>query len=232
MKWPLSKVDTFLYGGGAIAATGAYLGLKHGPEDADTEDRVKAGIAYTGMAATAAAAVGTGIYAIGPKRVANGAWNLGKKYVNSQSAAYAKEAAKVGRFKALPVLASAPTMMTAGAAIGAMVAGKDHRTKGAVIGAGAGAAATVAVQGARMWGKMGRFGHGAALLSLSAAAFGVGESMSHQPEAAMIPNDVTGEGDYAAPEQAAAYNSGVKRRMKNMNATGDMIFGMHNSRHG
>jgi hypothetical protein len=136
-----------------------------------------------------------------------------------------------------------PVTMGAGAVLGAMVAGEDHRTKGAVMGAGAGAAASVAWHMSKGWrgasaagkagnfGKLGKFGVFAAA---SALAFGAGAHsyLDSHTQAAVIPGE-TGEAEYVDMGQAQQYDqSGPGRRSRNLRASGDVVLGAHRGRHG
>jgi hypothetical protein len=226
-------------------------------------ERAKAGMLYTGAGLAAAGAVGLGVRAVGPSNIWGGARRYGSLLKSNYQrdvtrltntgldqltrsmggpvspAAYSRIASSA-RFKALPAFATVPVMAGAGALLGAAFAGEDHRMRGAAIGAGVGAGASVALHAAKSWKSMGkagapawnRFGMKPAMaVALAAAAFGAGSAMRPKEEVAALPTE-TGEAEYADMAAAQRYDSGAGRRMRSMKASGDMVFGMSNSRHG
>lgn len=214
-----NPVDKVIYGGLAIAGTGAYLGYKHDTENQDTGDKMKAGIAATGMAAAA----GYGLWKYGPRRLASNAWGGARRYtkqMNSGLPGWRK-------------YATAPALVGAGAAIGAMVGGEDHRGKGALIGAGAGVAAGALIHGGGAWSRMGSLGKFGVFAGVASLAFGAGERSSRaEAHAAAVANPETGETEYVSPEVAQQMRSGAGRRSRNLKASGDLVFGLNAGRRG
>lgn len=106
-----------------------------------------------------------------------------------------------------------------GAAIGHAI-DRDHPNRGAVIGAAAGAAGGVAIsaglRGFRTWSKLGGFGKVGIIGALGVTAFGVTAAMNSSKQVQV---------DVAQPQ-----DSGLNSRMSSMNATGDLVFGLHRSR--
>jgi hypothetical protein len=121
----------------------------------------------------------------------------------------------------------APVLMGAGAAVGAAI-DSDDRKRGAMIGAGVGAAARLAIAAPQAWKqvagnpikKLGFIG------GLSAIAYAGGEYMSQAPPSAEAERDIDGGYNERAP------GSGVKDRLAAMGATGDVVFGAHARRRG
>jgi len=238
LSW--SAYDKTVYGGLALAGLGAYVGLKHGPKDEDPSERIGAGLWGVG----AAAGVGLTGYAalsmVGFKNSGRFAWNRATSYASSiqKEASNAKSIfGKVSAYSRIPVVGGL------GAIIGASVAGEDHRMRGAAIGAGVGAAASVAIRSANRVSKVANVlkkthmtgpAKAVGIAGLISLAFGAGEMMnpSHSPAAAAIPDETTGEMQYADPSEASHYRTGAGRRSRNVGATGDVVFGSHNRRHG
>lgn len=250
MKFPFNSYDTAVYGGLGLAGAGAVAGMKWGPQDATPGERAKMGVGAGMLGAAGLGAAGYVGYKIGPRRMAGGAWKATKAYGARLGTNYRKEIGRISdnaikgmrragttvgaaeidkvtraaRFKALPALATLPVLAGAGAIIGAGIAGEGHRTSGAFIGAGAGAAAATVLSGVKSWGRMGGFGKAGLGLAIAATAFGAGKSARHFEEAAAAPGDA-GETQYTQV-------SGAGRRSRSMQASGDMVFGMNSARHG
>ena len=114
-------------------------------------------------------------------------------------------------------------MIGGGALLGAIVGSelnKDHPGRGAetgaAVGAGAGLAVNVGLRASKLWRRIGPIGKMGALGVLSVGAFGATTVFSRPKYATM---DVANPEDY-----------GLSRRMNSMNANGDLVFGLHNSR--
>lgn len=124
-----------------------------------------------------------------------------------------------------------PVLMGAGAAIGAMV-DSDDRKRGAMIGAGAGVAARLAITGPAVWKKfsknpMRKMG---AIAGLSALAFAGGSYLASKTQAqAEAVRAIDGGYEEQAP---GTYKAGLKERLESIGAHGHMVFGAHNKRHG
>lgn len=114
-------------------------------------------------------------------------------------------------------------MIGGGAVLGAIIGSeldKDHPGRGAeagaAIGAGAGLAVNVGLRASKLWKRIGPVGKMGALGVLAVGAFGATTLFSRPKYATM---DVANPEDY-----------GLSRRMDSMNAEGDLVFGLHNSR--
>lgn len=116
-----------------------------------------------------------------------------------------------------------------GAALGAHFS--DDPGKGAALGAGIGIAAGVAARGAvragKAWNAIGKPGQIAALVLGTAGIVGGAKAiMGNRPAETADPvSDEDGSGGYTVP------NSGLRQRLATLNATGDLVFGMHRGRH-
>ena len=120
------------------------------------------------------------------------------------------------------------TVLGAGAVVGGLAGSKlsDNPVKGAAEGAAIGGVAAVAARGAtRLW--KGASGPGKAAL-LVAAAIGSGtatRAFTHEDAYAAEDHAVSdGTGDYDA-------EPGVRQRMNSLNASGDVVLGLHARRH-
>ena len=106
-----------------------------------------------------------------------------------------------------------------GAALGHSLDKKDPgkgAEVGAVLGGGAALAVSTGLQAGRVWNKIGTAGRLGVLGLGSALAFGITAAAS-RPK-------------YAQLDQAQREDSGVRDRMDTIGASGDLVFGLHNSR--
>ena len=126
--------------------------------------------------------------------------------------------------RALKTIGSKPLMLAGiGAGIGALV-DSDNRGRGAAIGGGIAMAASVAARGAFNWGKMSPLAKtGVKGGAIAAAAIGLVGLMSSSQQRNV-------ESTYS-PSKAEHYG-GYSERLAAMQATGDMVLGMHRGRHG
>ena len=114
-----------------------------------------------------------------------------------------------------------------GAIVGGFIGSQvsDDSTKGAAIGAtmgaGAGIALGRAVKASQVWSKLGPITRTGGILALSAAVGVAIKTLSpSQPEVL----------DRAEPEDNSYRSSGIQDRMRRIGASGDLVFGLHNSR--
>jgi hypothetical protein len=206
----------------AAAAGGAYFGVSHSPEDAEPGETSARGQFGAGVA-TAAALTGAGMYKAGVFKptakfaVVNGTKTLGKGLTT-----------KTGMF------------VGGGAAIGAGIgayASDDSvsgAAKGAAIGAGVGGAARVtmaAVQAHKAISatKFGATGMkagvaGVAILGTLAVAMGAHALEGSPATSSYSSSSDSGETTYS--------DAPVHRRSASMNATGDVVLGLHRKRRG
>jgi len=119
----------------------------------------------------------------------------------------------------------------AGTMLGLAFSRPEHRTHDMAVGAVAGTVAGVALKGAGMyqhhWGKA-KLPFYAALYT-GAVIAGAHFNQDAQEQAG-VRNSNTGEVEHISPEESAQMNrrmnSGMHDRMRNINASGDMLFGM------
>jgi hypothetical protein len=114
-----------------------------------------------------------------------------------------------------------------GAIVGGIIGSQvsDDSTKGAAfgatMGAGAGIALGRAVKASQVWSKLGPITRTGGILALSAAVGVAIKTLSpSQPEVL----------DRAEPEDNSYRSSGIQDRMRRIGASGDLVFGLHNSR--
>lgn len=128
----------------------------------------------------------------------------------------------------------------AGGLIGAY-ADKDDRGTGALVGAGLGLAGLTGFQGyknlkaspisRKIW-KHTPFKGGAAAVVAGAGAFAFG--MASNPTAYESESSATpdGMGSYNSQVKYQNYKYSLSDRIASMNVSGDLVFGLHNKRHG
>jgi hypothetical protein len=218
------------------AAGAAGFGL-WGDKNQDLGDRVQVG-ALTGLVAGAAShliwpGAQAGLYA----------GKLGaSQYISSMKSRYAAmRGAGAGAFtSAFHSYGTRGVFTGLGAVIGASMAGEDHRMQGAAIGGALGYGARSLWTASSMykrlptrWGpgkKLPTFFQTGFIAGLSTLAFAAGTAFrSDNHEAAAVYNETGGYDEYTP---GAAPDSGVRERMRNINATGDMVLGAHGLRHG
>jgi hypothetical protein len=120
------------------------------------------------------------------------------------------------------------TMAGFGAAAGGLIGSKlsDDPVRGAAAGAAIGGITTLAARGAtKLWGGSPWYAKAALV---AAAAIGAGTATR-----AFTHEDSYAAEDHAVSDGSGGYETepGVRRRMASMNATGDVVFGLHSRRH-
>ena len=176
--------------------------------------------------ATAAVAAGVGAFAWKSRDIlAPAAWGtargIGESAARSMSRAF--------QTKGLTGMLSHPlTMAGFGAVAGGLIGSKlsDDPIRGAAAGAAIGGVTTLAARGAtKFWGGSPWYAKAALV---AAAAIGVGtatRAFTHEDSYTAEDHAVSdGTGDYET-------EPGVRQRMNSMNATGDVVFGLHSRRH-
>lgn len=237
----LSSPAKLALGGAAVLGAGAWIGAHTGDEDQySTQERATRGAMLAG-AGTLAVAATSPLWQGRGKEIASRTGNYWGKGLMSQyhqdlnsiqqginrfgvpTQAQAKQMNSfLTHARAVPLRAYAGV----GAVVGAIAGGEDHRASGAALGAAAGMGVKAAFSTAAAFSKASPVTHGAAMLGLTAVAAVAGGKFGGS-EAQETAGIETAEGtEYVTPQQAASYDSGVRRRMRNMNATGDMVFGM------
>jgi hypothetical protein len=118
-------------------------------------------------------------------------------------------------------------MMGAGAiAGGAIGAYEGHPVRGALIGAGAGLGLRVGTGIARQWSQSGFLGKTALTAGGVGLAYGITSALQGPDlsQSVALAPDVAGLPEYGPP------GSGVRARMDAMQASGDIVLGLHNRR--
>jgi hypothetical protein len=232
---------------GASALAGMYTGIRTAPEDSGTEDKIDRGAGVAGTFAFLGAGAAAAGYAAASKFSLKGAASGLKNRFQASNRQYnrlrAKATARAARATHLPGRMVGPatqgayehTMQGVEAGVGAIIGGavsKGDRTqgaaKGAAIGAGVGvvakgvAAAALKYSSLSAGGK--KAGGLAGLVLASAAIYGGVRAATRAPESSTY-----GETDAAGQTQYS--DTSVADRARMMNASGDMVFGLHNMRH-
>jgi len=245
--------DKFILGAaGASALAGMYTGIRTAPDGSGTEERVDRGAGVAGtFAFLGAGAAAVGYAASGHIKPSFGKAASGlKKNLSYRNLKYKQYRAQATRQAArgVPVeqlegkmtslyrshgstLAFAGVGAGVGAAIGAATSKGDRvngAAKGAAIGAGVGVLAKAATAAAFKYSHIspvGRTVGGLAGLALTTAAlYGGVRAATRAPESSTY-----GETDAAGQTQYS--DTSVADRARMMNASGDMVFGLHNMRH-
>jgi hypothetical protein len=128
------------------------------------------------------------------------------------------------------------TLGIAGAGLGGYIGSQvdpNHPVKDAAVGvaagAGVGVVAAGAIKGMSMWKNIGPVGRTAATIGLS-LAIGVGAKALH-PDESYERNDVlTNDDTIVSAGSYSVQNPGVSARQRSMNASGDVVLGLHNKR--
>jgi hypothetical protein len=115
-----------------------------------------------------------------------------------------------------------------GAVAGGLIGSKlsDDPIRGAAAGAAIGGVTTLAARGAtKLWGGSAWYAKAALV---AAAAIGAGTATR-----AFTHEDSYAAEDHSVSDGSGGYETepGVRRRMNSMNATGDVVFGLHSRRH-
>jgi hypothetical protein len=176
--------------------------------------------------ATAAVAAGVGAFAWKSRDIlAPAAWGtargIGESATRSMSRAF--------QTKGLTGMLSHPlTVAGFGTVAGGLIGSKlsDDPVRGAAAGAAIGGVTTLAARGAtKLWGGSPWYAKAALV---AAAAIGAGTATR-----AFTHEDSYAAEDHAVSDGSGGYETepGVRRRMSSMNATGDVVFGLHSRRH-
>jgi len=209
--------------GGALAA-GAFLGTRFGNQDEPAPQRALSGLAAGAVTLGPLAAT----YPLWKSAVNPAAKFLGKRVggVVSQWPGQISQMFTKGGLARTPVMPFA----AAGAAVGLAFSRPEHRMHDAGVGAAVGTAAGVGLKAFGVyknhWGKAAMPFYAA----LYAGAAIAGNAMNHEAhEEAGVMNS-SGEVEYVSQQEAAQFDrrmdSGMRRRMRNMNVSGEMVFGM------
>ena len=176
--------------------------------------------------ATAAVAAGVGAFAWKSRDVlSSAAWGTAKGIGESTS----RSLGRAFQAKGFTGILSHPlTMAGFGAVAGGLIGSKlsDDPIKGAAAGAAIGGMTTLAARGVtKAWGGAPWYAK-AAMVAVAAVGAGTAtRAFTHEDSYAAEDHAVSdGLGDYET-------EPGVRRRMNSMNATGDVVFGLHSRRH-
>jgi len=201
--------------GGALAGA-AYEGVA-GDQDQDIFTRVSKGLFVGSVlgAATPGIIRGAGVGA-------SGGYKIGKAGVEARIAAV-----KAQGWKAMM---KPGTLALAGAAAGAAIAPPGYRGAGALVGGGLGLAALPARSLYRGWNALGHVpgAQTGALITAATIPVAAGAAFGlNQPDttAAALPGGSPGIIDYTPMD------GGMKDRMIAMNASGDIVLGLHGRAH-
>ena len=205
---------------GSIA--GAGLMTAYGSKSSSLEDKAATG-AFFG--AGAAVSAGTAL-AFAPKLGMNSASRVSKHFMSlpSKFSSLKAEGMSSGAAAMKTFGSSYPSLMFAGAAIGGTIGGPQ----GAVIGAGAGMAVRPIINGAMKYQALGKIPFAkTALVGGASSLFVLASMMNKNQEASaeLTPDTENGGSMISSPGT-------YKQKMADINATGDMVFGMRNLRHG
>lgn len=202
----------------AGAGAGAFMQAAHGDRDVPFTERIEKGLVYgAGIGLTAGSLVrGAGLVAQAGERIGRGA--ITRKVM----------AVKNKGIKQL----FRPGMLTiAGAAAGAYMAPPGNKTAGAMIGGGLGLATIPAMKLYKGYEALGKIPGGQTSLLLAAAAVPVAAGIIGSRG---IPPESQGVA-YPGPGGIIDYkplSTGMQDRMTAMNASGDIVLGLHNRQNG
>lgn len=120
------------------------------------------------------------------------------------------------------------TLAIAGAAAGAAIAGPGHRTQGAILGGGLGFAALPAKGLYKGFSALGKIPgvQTTALIAAASVPVAAGVMFGGQEPSAMAMPGIGGTIDYTP------IDGGMKDRMIALNASGDIVLGLHGRSHG
>jgi hypothetical protein len=200
------------------AAAGGVIGVKSDNPDMTFGEKISKGMFIgAGLGVGAGAVVrGAGVAVTGSERIGRAAIMNKVSAVRSQG------------FKALM---KPGTLMLGGAVAGAAIAPEGHRTQGAMIGAGTGLAAIPAMKlykGASMLGKV----PGAQTAMLMAAAAGTIAASAVLGKGGPFEAGGVGEFSPGGTIDYAPMSGNMQDRMFAMNASGDIVLGLHGRQHG
>jgi len=199
------------------AGAGAAIGATSGDKDTPVMERI-----FKGAALGAGLGLGVGSVIRGAGAIAGAGGKISKLGITGKIANL--------RTNGIEALMRPGTLMVGGAVAGAALAPKGHRMQGAAIGAGVGLAARPAMAIFKGYGALGKIPGaqtaaliGAATLPLAASvAFGKGT-----PDGSGNANSgMGGTLDYNPS------SDNMRDRMLAMNASGDIVLGLHGRQHG
>lgn len=230
------KSAPVLIGAGVGATIGAASGFAPKADDEFTDPYRRAGTRALGLGLAGAAGglLLGGNYARIPGAAA---WGF-KKAAGVVESASASVSARAAAFEAAgstkvgataSAFARSPFFMTAaGAGVGAIIgAHYDRPGAGAAIGAGVGLGTVAALKSTRVLKTpAGRIG---TILTLSAALLYGGEAMKASSAETVTFGRPDGMGGYT---YSSTPEGNVRQRINAMNASGDVVLGLHNLRHG
>ena len=202
--------------GGAVA--GGAIGLTSKDPDVSFGDKIAKGL-FVG----ATLGLGAGAIVKGAGGLATVSERAGRAAVMNKVSAVQSQG-----FKALM---KPGTLMLGGAIAGAAIAPKGHRTTGAMIGAGVGFAAIPAMnlyKGAKMIGKV----PGATTATLMAASAGAIAASAVLGNGGPFQAGSVGEPVPGGMIDYAPMSGNMQDRMFAMNASGDIVLGLHGRQHG
>lgn len=220
--------------GGAAVGLGATSGFKSGQATksqagGDTDGYVESRALRGAVIGAAAVGVAGAAYsardlikpaAKGLASIGAGIGNFGKSYMTKAFEDAAAQPEILSK-----IFSRGPVAMLAGAAVGGLATAysEDDPRKGLAIGAAAGAVGTMIHRGKEIWDMGGKFWHGGILLA--------GAGVIAMGARAMSPDAEPWTEGVAESDGAGGYQTRtVRDRMRDMGASGDIVFGLHNSR--
>jgi len=221
----------FMVAGTGLGVAGAAYGYRVGRSE--SSDPGYAVMRSGGMAVAGVAAGGLTTVAFQQRKALSKTVQALGAGVGAGSGRYIKDIARdvsAQKSWAGKVLGRGSVAIAGGALVGGLVTGynEDDPGKGALVGAGVGAVAYAANKGKRIWNAASKIPGGrSALILAGGAAIAIGgRAMSPDAEPSM-------EG-VATRDAVGGYETEVvttvRDRMNTINATGDLVFGLHNRR--
>lgn len=203
-------------GAGGYAGVHTYLGSEGtASEKADAARRTGSNYLLYGSLGMTAAVTALPYIPGGLPAAARGVTGMVGKYAQGVRRDLGIGIGRVAERKAL--------MLGTGAAVGAVLGSYLNKNDpeagartGAVVGGGVGLATAIGLRSSRAWKGIGHLGRFGAVGLLSGAAF-AGASYVSRPR-------------YDVMDHAVREDSGLRSRMNSMNANGDLVLGLHNSR--
>ena len=215
----MNAYDTFLLRFAGAAAAGTYLGYRYGDQNLPSTERSMGGLALGAMVLGPAAAT----YPLWKSAVMPTARSVGTQ-IKNVGASWSKSLPQMWKtgLERTPVLPFA----AAGAAAGLAFSRPEHRQHDTAVGAAAGTALGVGLKAAGIYKNQWMKAKLPFYAALYTGAALLGSHLAHEgsEQAGVVGAD--GETQYVSPDQAQSYDSGVRRRMNNMRASGDLVFGL------
>lgn len=207
------------------ALGGGALGAMTGNPDESLEQRIARGMVLGGVAGLAAPAV-MRLGGAGAETGVGGFINKIKKQGTKFNSLRAANPGAKGLMTAMSAFNTASNRMIAGAGVGALVAPRGHKLQGAGLGASIGLAGPSIYRAGSAWNKIPSIGQSALLGSLAVPIAGYGIIKGAGSLTSIAGVEENGINSYQPMTNSMA------DRMNAMNASGDIVLGLHNRQHG